>query len=135
MRRTDATPASARSAFKLERAGGVRRSIDAPHRTRGEQLDGNRPRIHRTLVPDHVYMVAPLVDERHPDRVDLGSAGGIIAFIGGNGSSSDSDQAVAWVRVPPGSAAGDPQVALDVEVGIPLGFLRRVPHVLFRIRG
>ena len=50
-----------------ERARGVRRRVDSPRRSGREQLNGNRPRLDPSLVPDHVLVFSSFVYERHPD--------------------------------------------------------------------
>jgi tetratricopeptide (TPR) repeat protein len=112
-----------------EGAAGRPFGVHPPHGARRNELDGDRPRLDRVLVPQHVEVVAPLIHEAHALRIDVGRARRIVPIVRSHRTGGDDDQAVAGMRVPAGGPSGRPDVALDVEVRRTLGLLNGQPEV------
>jgi hypothetical protein len=119
----------------IQRAVGRLRHVNPPcgGPQRWNELDRDTARLARGFVPDHVRMVAALVDERRPQRggwtVDMRRAARIVSVVSRDGPCRDGNQAGARVSVPTAAPSGLPDIGLDEQVGLPLGLQPRLPEI------
>jgi hypothetical protein len=85
------------------------------------ELTGRRWFVPRWFpVSDDVHVVATRIDKSHAHCVDMRRVLGVMAFIGSYGAGSDGDQAVAGMRVPACLSSRLPDIALHVQICLPL---------------